>query len=109
MCMAHPLGHDHKKHDGPSLCEMHRMAAQLPGEHLLAAMDCEHISDATDDFHQAQLNKVAPTIQFVALTVSIFDLLSCASTNPPFIDLPEQNCRSATLLSDLPLRAPPLV
>jgi len=109
MCVAHPFGHDHQEHDGPSLCEIHRMVAQQPGEHLLPPMDCEHISDATDDYNQTQVERTVPTVQLIAVAAVVFDLVSFEITEQPFLLPPDPNCRSATLLSDSPLRGPPLV
>ncbi len=109
MCIAHPFGHDHHEHDGPSPCEIHRMVAQQPGEHLLPPMDCEHISEATDDYSQTQTERIVPTKQLVAVAAVVFDLVRFEITEQPFLIPLEPNCRSATLLSDSPLRAPPLV
>jgi len=109
VCVAHPFGHDHHEHEGPSTCELHRMAAQQPGEHLLPPMECEHISDATDEYNQTQVERIVPSIQMVAVAAVIFDLVSLETTEQPFLLPPDPKCRSATLLSDSPLRAPPLV
>jgi hypothetical protein len=109
MCTAHPFGHDHHNHDGPSPCEIRRMVLQQPGEHLLPPMNCNHMSDATDDYNQIQVEKIVPTIQMVAVASMLFDLVNVEITKQTFLIPPEPNCRSATLLSDRPLRAPPLV
>ncbi len=109
MCIAHPFGHEHHEHDGPSTCELHEMAAQQPGEHLLPPMECEHISDVTDDYNQAQVERIVPTIQLVAVVAVVYDLVGFEITENPFLLPPNPKCRSATLLSDSPLRAPPLV
>ena len=109
VCKTHPLGHQHKDGDKPSLCEIHKKAAQEPGQHLLPPMECEHISDAIDDYDQTPVEKVVPTIQMVAVAAILFDLVSFEIPEQPFQLPPDPNCRSATLLSDSPLRAPPLV
>lgn len=109
VCAAHPFGNDHHGHDGPSSCEIHRMAAQEPGQHLLPPMECQHISDATDDHNQTQVERIVPTIQLIAVAAVVFDLVSFEITEQPFLLPPDPNCRSATLLSDSPLRGPPLV
>lgn len=109
MCIAHPFGHNHHAHDGPSPCELRSIALQQPGVHLVPPMDCEHISDATDDFSQTQLESIVPTIPFVAIAAVIFDLVSFEIATQAFLIPPETNCRSATLLSDNLLRGPPLV
>jgi len=85
------------------------MVAQQPGEHLLPPMDCEHISDATGDYNQTQVERTVPTVQLIAVAAVVFDLVSFEITEQPFLLPPDPNCRSATLLSDSPLRGPPLV
>ncbi len=109
ICITHPFGHDHHEHDGPSPCEIRRMVAHEPGEHLLPPMDCDHISDATDDFNRTQVEKIVPTIKLVAVAAVLSDFVSFEITEQPLLIPPEPHCRSATLLSDSPLRAPPLV
>lgn len=108
VCLTHPFGHDHHEHDGPSTCELHKMAAQQPGEHLLPPMDCKHIAAEIDDFNQTQTEKIIPTIQLVAVVSVVFNLVDCEFSEQPFLLLPEPRCRSATLFLDNPLRAPPL-
>jgi len=109
ICLAHPLGHDHHDKDEISPCEISKKIMQQPGEHLLPPMECEHISTYTDNFNQTDTEKITPSLQIIATTVVIFNLVNFE--NPPQIFLlpPEPCCRSATLLSDSPLRAPPLV
>jgi len=85
------------------------MVLQQPGEHLLPPMDCEHISDATDDYSQTQTERIVPTIQLIAVAAVVFDLVRFEITEQPFSIPPEPHCRSATLLSNSPLRGPPLV
>lgn len=109
MCMAHPLGHEHHAEDELSPCEIHRIVAQQAGLHLLPPMECEHVSDATDDFNQNQVEKIVPTIQLIAVASVLFDLLSFETPEQPYFNPPNPNCRSATLLSDSPLRAPPFI
>lgn len=109
MCVAHPFGHDHHEHDGPSPCEMRRIIVQLPGEHLLPPMDCEHISDATDDYNKTQAERAVPTIELNAVFALFSNLVIFEIREQQFLNPPDPNCRSATLLSDSPLRAPPIV
>lgn len=110
MCIAHPFGHDHHAHEGPSPCELRAKAiAESDGPIILSPMDCEHVLDATDDYNQTQVEKIVPTVQMVAVAAVLFDLVSFEIKEQPFLSPPEPYCRSATLLSDSPLRAPPLV
>lgn len=110
MCIAHPFGHDHHAHEGPSPCELRAKAiAESDGPIILPPMDCEHISEATDDYSQTQTERIVPIIQLVAFTAVVFDLVSFGIKEEPFLSPPEAYCRSATLLSDSPFRGPPLV
>lgn len=108
ICVAHPSGHDHHKHDGPSTCDLHRIYAGAEGEYLLPPMDCEHISPAVDDYNRAQVEKTAPPLQLVAFAAILLDLVKLERPEKPFLIPPDPKPRSATLLSDIPLRAPPL-
>ncbi|MEX0981901.1 MAG: hypothetical protein WD577_05020 [Bacteroidales bacterium] len=111
ICLAHPFGHahHHHHHEGPSPCEIRRIVLQQPGEHLLPPMECEHISDATDDYNQTQVERIVPTVQLIAVAAVVFDLVGFEITEQPFLLPIDPKCRSATLLSDSPLRGPPLV
>jgi len=110
VCSSHPFGHEHHHHvEGePSTCELHRIYANADGQHILPPMECEHISSQIDDFNQTQREIIA-TNQMVAIVSVVFDLVSSDNQQEPFLIPPEPNCRSATLLSDSHLRAPPLV
>lgn len=109
ICIAHPFGHEHHHHDGPSPCELRRIALQQPGENLLPQMDCDHISKATDDYSQTQLEIVTPSLPLVAVVPVVFDLVIFEIKEQPFLIPPTPHCRSASLFSDIPLRGPPLV
>jgi len=109
ICIEHPFGHEHHHHDGPSPCELYRQAMQQPGEHIFPPMDCDNISKVTSDYDQVQVEKTVPPLQLVAVVAVLFDLVGFEPTQQPFPLPPDPKCRSATLLSDSPLRAPPLV
>lgn len=109
LCLDHPFGHEHHEHDGPSTCELHEKFAGVDGQHLLPPMECEHISSQIDDFNQTQTEKIVPAIQLAAIIAVVFDLVSSDNQQEPFLLPPVPNCRSATLFSESPLRAPPLV
>jgi len=111
VCSSHPFGHEHHHHaEGElSTCELHEKFAGADGQHILPPMECEHISSQIDDFNQTQTEKVIPAIQMAAIVAVVFDLYSSNNKQEPFLIPPEPNCRSATLFSDSPLRAPPLV
>jgi hypothetical protein len=106
MCVAHPFGHDHYKQNGPSPCELRGVVLQQSGEHLLPLVDCEHKLDTADDFTQIQSEII---VQMVTLSVVLNYSVSFVLTEQAFLLLPDPNCRAATLLSNSPLRAPPLV
>jgi len=110
LCTTHLFGHHHHhEHDGPSPCELHRIAAQQAGEDLLPPMECAHISDATYDYNEVRAERTASPLQWVAVAVVFVDAAGFQPAAPPFLKPPDPRCRSATLLSDSPLRAPPLV
>jgi len=109
VCAEHPFGEHHQEHDGPSPCELRRIALQKPGEHLLPPMECENITSLVADYNSTEVNKIVPTVQIVAILAVVFDLVVFEHQEQPFLTPPDPNCRSATLLSDSPLRAPPLV
>jgi hypothetical protein len=110
VCVNHPLGHEDHEHDDPSTCELHKMAAKQGGEHILPPMDCKYIAAEIDDFNQPQDKVVIiSTVQLTAVVTVLLDLVSLGFPEQIFLLPPEPNCRSATLLSDSPLRAPPLV
>jgi len=109
ICTAHVFDSNHHNHEGPSSCELHRIAAQQEGQHILPPMDCEHVSSAIDGYTQPQVEKIVPTVQMVAMAVVLFDLVKFDIQEQSVFLPPIPNCRSATLLSDSPLRGPPLV
>jgi hypothetical protein len=109
VCLAHPLGHEHQQHDGPSPCELRAIALQQPGENLLPLMDCDHISSATDNYSQTDVERTVPAQQLTTVVAVLFNLVSFEVKELPFLIPPAPNCRSASLFSDSPLRGPPLV
>lgn len=108
VCMNHPFGHDHHEQDGPSVCELHKIASQQEGQHVLPPMDCEHVALMIDDYNSTQVTKVVPPIQLFAFVAVLFDLVSVNVPQQPFLVPPDPRCRSATLLRTTPPRAPPL-
>ena len=111
VCSSHPFGHEHHHHvEGePSTCELHRIYANADGQHILPPMECEHISSQIDDFNKTQTEKGVPAIQMAAIVAVVFNLVTFDNQQQTFLIPPEPNCRSATLFSGSPLRAPPLV
>ena len=107
VCMAHPLGHDHHQHEGPSPCELRQ---QYKGKEaaLWPPMECKKALSAIEEFDQPDVQKTASSVQMVMVAV-LLDLLKINSKHQPDLPSPYPNCRSATLFSDSPLRAPPLV
>ncbi len=109
ICIAHPFGHNHHKHDGLSPCELHRIAAQQPGEKFLPPMECKHIALQLENFQQPQVEKVKPTIQTLATAAVLLDLVCILQYEQPYLFPPNPKCRSAPILSSHTLRGPPLV
>lgn len=108
ICTAHIFGHSHHKQDVPSLCELRR---QYKGEGAVfwPPMDCRKNFSTVSDFQEPQNEKIVPTIQMLAIVAILFDVVTLDNQEQLFLLPPAPNCRSATLLSDSPLRAPPLV
>ncbi|WP_373495049.1 hypothetical protein [Aquiflexum sp.] len=107
VCTAHPFGHDHDPDEGPSPCELRRMY-QGTNSALWPPMDCEHIYLITDDYqenlNETVLNNFSPLI----FAILYFDLILVETPQENVLLPPDPKCRSATLLADCPLRAPPL-
>jgi hypothetical protein len=82
---------------------------QQPGENLMPLMDCDHISSATDNYSQTEVESIVPSQQLIAVVPVLFNLVSFELKELPFLIPPAPNCRSASLFSDSPLRGPPLV
>jgi hypothetical protein len=108
ICVTHPLGHNTIAHDGPSHCETHRIYAHKKGVHLLPPMHCEHIASVIGEYNQTQADKIV-TSNNISSQVVISEQTNYSQQGQSFILIPEPKCRSATLLSDIPLRAPPFI
>jgi hypothetical protein len=109
ICPAHPFGHEHHHHNGPSPCELHRIASQQKGQHILPPMECGHISPLIDGFQPTQVENVVPTFHTFVVFAILIGFINCNIEKQPFFFSPDPHCRSATLISDNPLRGPPLV
>lgn len=108
ICVSHPFGHDHHNHKGPSPCELRQ---QYKGREPIfwPPMECKSFLSQFDVFEQPENEKTKPVIEIIAIVTVFFDLITLENIDQPFLFPPNPNCRSATLLSDSPLRAPPLV
>jgi hypothetical protein len=112
FCITHPLGHEHHPHepDKPTPCELRAKAMQESnGPAIWPPMDCQKINVDSDDFEFRDGSRIKPNTQTYLVLIVLFDLHHLEFSELPKICPPEPNCRSATLLSDSPLRAPPLV
>lgn len=107
ICATHPIGQEHHAHDGPSPCELRR---QYKGEAPVfwPHMHCDEKLSAVD-VYTSQDNSVIVTIRTVVVIAVLFEVFKTENQEQHFQLPPEPKCRSATLLSDIPLRAPPLV
>jgi len=111
VCAAHPMGHEHHAGNEPSVCDLHRAVSGASGEHLLPPMECNHFDSSVDEYQSGQTLKSAVNPQ-VIIVLSVFLRTvedKGESLLTTFLIPPIPNCRSATLQSDSPLRAPPLV
>jgi len=110
FCTNHVFGREQHRHDGGlSSCELRRIAMQQPGEHLLPPPECHYVSLAVNEFEQPQNSQVVPIFQTVIVAAVLFNVVNFEIPEQPPLYSPDPNCRSATLLSDSPLRGPPLV
>ena len=108
ICVAHPLGHKHHHHEGPSPCELRKnYKGQYPV--FWPPMDCKHINAATDDFQQPQKEQIKPAIQTLAFIAVTLELIQVPYTEQPHLLPPEPRCRSATVITSNSLRGPPFV
>lgn len=105
--MAHPLGHSHHPHEGPSPCEL-RQQYKGKADALWPPMDCKKMLSAMERFDLPDVKKIASPVQ-VALVAILLEFIQSPGAQKPDLILPYPNCRSATRYSDSPLRAPPLV
>ena len=109
ICIVHPPATENHHHKGPSSCEIHRIAVQQKGEHFSQKMECKHVQSQIYDLQNHQVENVAPGNQlFVILPVDC-ESVKLGNHKQPFSFPPDPQCRSATLISDNPLRGPPLV
>ncbi len=108
VCIAHPLGHTHHKHDEPSPCEIRR---QYKGEESVfwSPMECNHLLSQTDVFEQPEIEKIKPAIKAISIFTVLFDSIIREKNKHPFLLTPDPKCRSATRLTDSPFRGPPTV
>ena len=109
VCTAHPFGHEHHENNQPSICDLHKSIQGQEGEFLLPPMECEHINSALDDFTLVVGQNIVPDVQLLAIVAVIFEIPLDFKQNTTFLIPPIPKCRSATLLSDSPLRAPPFI
>lgn len=108
VCIAHPFGHHHHQHDGPSPCELRR---QYQGTEPVfwPQMDCEHVSALIDDYQLPQTEKVIPTLQTLAVTAILFDHLIIQKYECNFIPIPEVHNNSDPPLTSISHRGPPFI
>ena len=109
VCLAHPFGLGHHEHDGPSPCELHAQYANTPGEHILPPMECQHEAMPTKEYNANPFSKIIPQPLFEVAVVFFSFTLSVNNSIDSNIATPVPRCRSGTLLTDVPLRAPPKV
>ena len=65
ICAAHPTGHAHHDHEGPSLCEqMKNHAGHQPA--FWPPMECEHLSAPVDDYQTNSSPEIKPQKQWLA-------------------------------------------
>jgi len=108
VCVAHPFGHHHQQHDGPSLCELRR---QYQGTEPVfwPPMDCEHISSQIGHYQLPQTEKGKPTIQTLAVMAILLDHTIIPEYQCDFILITEAHSNSDPPLTSISLRGPPFI
>ena len=107
ICTAHPFGHDHHEHNGPSPCELRRQYSG-DGPVFFPPMNCDHVSSQFEDFKTPQTEKVKPTIQTIAVAIAIIDLHILPEYETNFIQLPETRSNSDPPCRPIKDRGPPI-
>lgn len=105
ICLAHPLGEP--PHKGISTCELRK---EYKGDQAVfwPPMHCKHTVLKSTDFQQPQYDTILLVLSPFTITTYNFEFVSNEREMKPSLFLSEPNCRSATLISDNPLRGPPL-
>ncbi len=107
MCMAHPMGHAHHHAPGElSPCEQRRLYKETS---VWPPMDCYKLSINADDYQLPQNDKLTPSVQTLAVTAVLLELIKVDLPENVFIPLPDPKCHSRPPPSSNLLRAPPIV
>lgn len=106
ICTAHPLGHDHHEHDGPSPCEL-RQQYSGDGPVFFPPMNCDHASSQFEDFQPPQTEKVRPTTKSVAVAIVIIDHIILPEHECNFIQQQETRSNSDPPCRSVQYRGPP--
>jgi hypothetical protein len=106
MCTAHPLGHDHHSHDGPSPCELR---AQCSDTSFWPPMDCQKLHQASDEYQVPEEHLVKPTLKTWVVAAMVLQLLSVDLPDRTHATPPDPGSTSEPPLPANTLRGPPIV
>ncbi len=106
VCSAHPLGHDHHSHDGPSPCELR---AQSKDTSFWPPMDCQKLILAMDEFQIPAEHQVKPTFITWVFAAFVLQLLNVRPLDNTHLAPPDPGGTSDPPLDANTLRGPPIV
>jgi len=106
ICLAHPFGHDHHEHDGPSPCELREQYAGS-GPVYWPPMHCENLSPQIDRFQQPEKIKVKDSFRTIVFAIFQLDTLIRESSEEHFFPQSEFLSNSDPPLNVNTSRGPP--
>ena len=108
ICLTHPFGHNHVRHEPDKLspCELrehHKGTAPA----FFPPMHCNNMTLERGEFQTTGQSQIKPTFHAVAMAVLFPELRKIKYPQQPYLFLSDPKCRSAPLISSQLLRAPP--
>lgn len=109
LCQAHPLGHEHHDHDGPSPCEQLREKQKQHKETAFwSDMECVHFSAFEADYETQQTKPLKFSTQQMLVALILLDVLDCSIPSSEFISQPETRSNSdPPIVFSISHRGPP--
>jgi len=107
LCLAHPFGHEHHHHDGPSPCELR---AQYQGDApcFWPPMECKHLSADVGEYQQPMDVKISHPVKAFAIVAILFNWVE---QGQPVNEIPvfnHENNNADPPLTTISLRGPPI-
>jgi hypothetical protein len=108
VCATYPLGQTNHSFYESSPCEIRTAIVKQPREQLLTPMVCKDISNAMNDNINNDSERAVST-KGLAASMVVFNLDNYDVLEQVFLTPSNKKCPMATLQSESPFRAPPLV